>query len=81
MSEAIYYTHNKKLKDSYVYGYWSGSQIEYVVCEIKKETDKTITAWDEICEEIEAKKDNCLKFGNNNYLDITQNSNTHGDYT
>ena len=72
MSYAMYYDRDKELKNSYVYAYDSGNQIEFVVCKITNETDKTLIACSDVCEEVEVKKEECLKFGNNCYLDITQ---------
>jgi len=71
MSYAMYYERDKELKNSYVYAYNSGSKIEFVVCKITNETDTTLSAYSEVCDEIDVPKNYCFKFGNNCYLDIT----------
>ena len=70
---------DKELKNSYTYAYFSGERVEFVTCKITDETDTTITVYSEVCDELQICKNPLLKFGNNNYLDISnqQENKTH----
>tara|TARA_R110002012_G_scaffold117798_1_gene265880 strand:+ start:28 stop:276 length:249 start_codon:yes stop_codon:yes gene_type:complete len=71
---ADYNSSDTILENVVVYGYWSGCKIEYVVCKILKETETTLDVWSEVCGKVFVRKTDCLKFGNNCYLDLYQRS-------
>ena len=69
---ADYNSSDTILENVVIYGYWSECKIEYVVCKILKETETTLDVWSEICDKVSVKKTDCMRLGNNCYLDLSQ---------